>query len=298
MLLGFSLIGISWTSLGLRNAGAAEVAATLVPVADTGLYEIAPTNNLGGSLAVPVGVHSGGERSRYVVRFDPGSSLPLGAVVTGAELRIQVTAASTPSADYNVRRVLRDWAEDNKGGNNGAPASTGETSWLARFHPSTVWASPGGSNGIDYAESASATVTLGDAGSTNLISSPGLAADVQLWLDQPGTNFGWMLRAVDESATQIVRRIASRETVTNSPVLKVSYRVGPVLHSAAVSNGVFSFCFLAESNRAYSVEYAGAVPAGGTWQSVSNIPPAVFDRELCFVEVLSSSNRFYRVVEE
>lgn len=298
VLFGLSLIGISWTFVGLRHAEAAELGAILAPVADTGLYEIAPTNNLGASMAVPVGVHLGGKRSRFLVRFDPGAALPGGAVVTAAQLSLQVTVAGTPAADYTVHRVLRDWAEGSEPGNNGAAASAGETTWLARFHPATLWAWPGGSNGIDYAESPSATVTLGDAGSTNLISSPGLAADVQLWLEQPGTNFGWIIRAVDESASQAVRRIASRETLTNSPVLTLAYRVGPLLHSVGMSNGVFAFWFLAESNRAYTVEQAGVMPAGGAWQSVSNILPAVVERELCVGEALTSSNRFYRVVEE
>ena len=41
-------------------------------------------------------------------------------------------------------------------------------------------------------------------------STPGMVADVQGWLDQPGANFGWILIG-DETGPQTVKNFASRE---------------------------------------------------------------------------------------
>jgi len=208
--------------LGFAELQAGEMSAVLLPIADTGLYEITPTNNLGRSTGVPVGAHFGAKRSRYLLGFAPASALPAGAVVTRAELQVQVTAAGSPSWNYSVHQMLRDWVEGNQEGNNGSPAAPGETTWLARNHPAGLWTLPGGSEGADYSATPSATAALGGAGSTNAITSAELAADVQLWLDQPTLNFGWMIRAVDETVPQTARRIASRET-DSGPVLIVHY---------------------------------------------------------------------------
>jgi hypothetical protein len=218
--LSFALV---LTFLGGFSVCAEEFIVRLLPVADTGLYQITPTNNLGASTAVPAGAHSGGRRSRYLMRFDPGHVIPAGAQVTGAELQIQVAVAGSPAWDYSVHRMLQSWGEGAQGGNNGAPAAPGETTWLARYHPSELWAAPGGMAGADYFAVPSASGELGGDGSTNWFSGPGLVADVQAWLTQPESNFGWMIRATDETVPQTVRRLASRET-TNSPVLVVRFR--------------------------------------------------------------------------
>jgi len=222
------------TILAGIHARAVDRYVALVPVADTGLYEIGPNNNLGGVMEVPAGVHSGARRSRYLLKFDIANALPVEARIVDAELRLQVGPAGSPTQTYQLHRMLRSWEEGNKGGNNGSPAGDGETTWLAQYHPATPWASPGGSSGVDYAAVPSAISTLGGDGSTNDVRGAALASDVQLWLDEPGTNFGWMLRAADETASQTVRRIKSRETVTGSPLLTVRYQVGPTDHAASL----------------------------------------------------------------
>jgi len=220
------------TILAGIHARAVDMYVALVPVADTGLYEIGPSNNLGAVMEVPAGVHSGARRSRYLLKFDIANALPGGARIVVAELRLQVGSAGSPTQTYQLHRMLRSWEEGNKGGNNGGQAGDGETTWLAQYHPTTLWATPGGSNGVDYTTMPTAAFTLGGNGSTNDVVGAALASDVQLWLDQPSINFGWMLRAVDETASQTVRRIRSRETVTNSPVLTVRYQVDSTEYAA------------------------------------------------------------------
>jgi hypothetical protein len=48
-------------------------------------------------------------------------------------------------------------------------------------------------------------------------------ADVQLWLDNPGQDFGWLLKMVDEALTPSARRIDPRESTGTRPVLSVTY---------------------------------------------------------------------------
>jgi hypothetical protein len=80
---------------GLALASTATAQAilqtNLAAVADTVLYEITPTNNLGTVTNLPVGVHAGTKRSRYLVRFAPEAALPPDAEIVSVELKLQVT---------------------------------------------------------------------------------------------------------------------------------------------------------------------------------------------------------------
>src|SRR5204862_27855 len=55
-------------------------------------------------------------------------------------------------------------------------------------------------------------------------STPELVADVQAWVNDAGTNFGWLVQG-DEAGIQTARRFDSRETTTPgaAPVLTVTY---------------------------------------------------------------------------
>ncbi len=277
------------------SAAGTEWETNLSAVADTGLYETAPTNNLGSVMEIPLGVHSTGKRSRLLLKFNPAAALPAGARVTSAELRLAVTASNPGSLSCHVHRVLRDWAEGTGfGTGNGAPAQEGETTWLARFHPASLWDAPGANLGTDFADTPSATATLGAGGSTNLLAGPALAADVQTWLDQPAANLGWILLAADESILQTARRIASRENTNSPPALTIRFRLGPHLYGTALEAGSFSFYFDAESDQAYAVEYCVSL-AAPTWQTLTNFAPLVAPVTLHISDPAGTERRFYRV---
>jgi hypothetical protein len=49
--------------------------------------------------------------------------------------------------------------------------------------------------------------------------------DIQAWLDNPSNNFGWALVSELEATPTSIRRFASREDASSSPVLLLQYNV-------------------------------------------------------------------------
>ena len=79
-------------------------------------------------------------------------------------------------------------------------------------------------SGGSFEGSASATVEVAAVGSYSVSSTPGLVADVQGWLDNPASNFGWAL-VIDSAASGSAKRFNSREngTASSRPTLTISY---------------------------------------------------------------------------
>ena len=224
--------------LGVCVAAAVGVSASAdvvdVPCSrDNTLYE-APLGNLsnGACAAFFVGKTSAGTIRRGLVRFDLAGLVPAGSVVS--EAQVTLTLSNTISLEHDVllHRSLKDWGEagSNSGlpGGRGAPAQVGDATWLHTFYDSALWGTPGGSGvGVDpdYVEAASAVTPVGGSlegyvwGST-----AALVADVQAWVDNPGTNFGWFVIG-DELTAGSAKRFESRESLTAAarPVLRVTF---------------------------------------------------------------------------
>jgi hypothetical protein len=207
---------------------------TIDPVKDNTLYEIST-----GSLSNGAGEYLFAGRTnqapglsirRGVIAFDIAANIPPTATIVSAKLRLTLTAAGSDDLQpVELRRLLADWGEgasDAPGSEgNGAPAVISDATWTHAFTPTTAWATVGG----DFDSSASASAQIGGSGSVNLPyewgSTPGMAADVQHWLDNPDANFGWLLLG-NENAAGTVRSFASRENSSepNRPVLIVEYQ--------------------------------------------------------------------------
>ncbi len=209
---------------------------TLTPIADTSLFESIPDNNLGAQSFLEAGVikPSGAlKRLRGLVRFDL-SQIPTNAVISNATLRVTVVLNNTNTTPelLELHRMLQPWTEGNKsGGTNeagilGAPATDGESTWNHRQYPSLAWASPGGSNGVDFVTGASSTLLVYST-SNYTFSSGLLATDVRQWVANGVTNFGWMLKSTFENTLTdaAARRFGSREDASNAPVLTVIYGI-------------------------------------------------------------------------
>lgn len=180
------------------------------------------SNGLGDLFAGLIANFSGTRRA--LVRFDL-SALPPGATIASASVTMEVNKVGTPTGgnfDFTLHRLTRDWGEGTSSGTGtGAPATPGDATWLQSEFGSQSWTSPGG----DFVATASATTSVGALGSYTW-STPGLVPDVQGWLDQPGTRFGWILRGNEAVASAKV--FSSRDSA-NPPVLNVSYYTPPIL---------------------------------------------------------------------
>jgi hypothetical protein len=163
---------------------------------------------------------------RALIAFDL-SSIPANATVTGAilTLRANRTGPEIPG-DISLRKVLADWGEGASDagtpGGNGAESALGDATWIHTFFDTAFWTTPGG----DFSSTASASTAVDQPGDYTW-SGSGLVADVQAWVSNPATNFGWAIIGNEVTPAGAVR-FGSRENSTTPPHLDVTYIVtGP-----------------------------------------------------------------------
>jgi hypothetical protein len=202
----------------------------LMPAADNTLFQDQTANSNGAGQYLFAGEAADGFGARRaLVRFDVAASLPASAHINSVTLEMHVSQAGGGSTEFGLYRLAANWGEgtSNAGdpGDQGALAATGDATWLARFFnaapiPSQPWTTAGG----DFAVSPSANVLLAGTGFYQW-SSSALTADAQSWLNSSSTQFGWLLKAVDESVPGTTARFDSRESSTadNRPTLTIEY---------------------------------------------------------------------------
>jgi hypothetical protein len=162
---------------------------------------------------------------RAVVAFDL-SSIPSNATITSATYSMLLAQAgpSTPGANISLNKVLRDWGEgaSNAGspGGQGAAAQTGDATWIHTFFNTSFWTNPGG----DLSPTPSASTSVQTEGIVYEWSGSGLLADVQSWVSNPASNFGWMIvgNEVDAGSAD---RFNSRENTVNPPRLTLTFEI-------------------------------------------------------------------------
>jgi hypothetical protein len=261
----------------------------LRPVADTSLHQIAQGSNMGGHSHVAVGTTAQGTRSRGLFRFDL-SAVPANAVITSVTITFdlpQLPRADLTGNSHSIHRVLTAWGEGTKTGNLGLPATAGEASWLHSAHPAT-WQTPGG----DFAAQPSGTQVLGPSpGVFTMNSTPDLIADVQAWLADPSQNFGWLLKATDETPALTARRFSSRETPEGAR-LRIEYSEAlPELRFTSIDRLGESVLIRWSGGRA-SAALERTTAIDGEWAAIS---PATSGE---FTDTIARERAFYRLVEE
>jgi len=249
---------------------------TLSPSADTGLFEFAPDNNLGNTNALQIGTNGQGTYGRGLFKFDVAGNLPAGARVESAVISIGVTGSGAQGAttDHDLYRVQLSWDEGTGGSNQGAAANEGEATWDSRFHGQSQWTVPGGAVETDFAANPSATAGLGGSGMFSFPDTPELREDVQSWLDDPTSNFGWVLISQDEGSASSTRRIATREHPTLKPQLRIEFtpfRTTEISHS-----GDQAVVDWQGGTSPFTIEQATTL--GGEWSTIgtTNAPPFEF----------------------
>ena len=210
----------------------AEVVA-IAPSKDNTLYE-----DPNGALSNGIGQHFFAGRTgittnvvrRGVIAFDIAGNVPAGATIDSVTLTLRMSRAAfgATAQPFELKRLLADWGEGTSDATfqeGGGVASTpGDATWRHTFFSTQFWAADGG----DFVGLASATRSVpGTIGFYDWGPTPQMAADVESWLDDPASNFGWILTGND-GQLQSARRFDSRENpeVTFRPVLTVEYTAG------------------------------------------------------------------------
>ncbi|MBK8001844.1 MAG: DNRLRE domain-containing protein [Verrucomicrobia bacterium] len=270
---------------------------TLTPVSDTALFEQIPDNNLGASQSVAVGNTAAESATRSLMKFDFRNAVPAGSTVTSATLELKVVRTSflVEPATFQIHRLTADWGEGVKGAGavtgTGTPATAGEATWNARLSGQSVWAVVGG----DFAPEVSASTPV--AGDTISFSGANLAADVQRWVNDPDSNFGWLIKDQVEGLTTTARRIGSREHPSAQPKLTVQFESPLRILSSGLKEGKFCLKFMAQG-RGYVVQ-AREVVDSGEWQTVATVPAADVPAEVEICDdAPATGTKFYRVMEQ
>lgn len=230
-------INFSKTLLALIVAGALSgigpslTSAAIIsinPIKDNTLYEYVPadgdrSNALGDHLFA--GTTAMGEIRRGVLAFDIAGSIPAGSTITGVSLSMNMSRTPFDTLrTVELHVLLADWGEGTSDApgeeGDGAPATTNDATWRHRFYDAIFWTTQGG----DFSGTVSASQSVGTIGEYTWNSAQ-MVADVQLWLNNPANNFGWLVFG-DESDIATAKRFDTRES-TSPPVLTIEYTSPP-----------------------------------------------------------------------
>ncbi|MCZ6816497.1 MAG: hypothetical protein O7F76_07320, partial [Planctomycetota bacterium] len=124
-----------------------------------------------------------------------------------------------------LHRLTADWGE----GSSDAPGEEGmgappeffvDATWTYTQFPFFEWSIPGG----DFELAASSVQSIDAIGDYTWPSFPAAVADVQFWLDNPASNFGWILIG-NEGMLGTTKRFDTRENPieANRPTLTIEF---------------------------------------------------------------------------
>jgi hypothetical protein len=197
---------------------------TINPSKDNTLYQYVPAD---GDLSNGAGFHffagenALGEIRRSVLAFDIAGNIPPGSTIIAVSLSLNMSMTAFDTArTIELHKLLADWGEGTShaggGEGGGAPATPGDATWRHRFYDTIFWSTQGG----DFSMTLSASQAVGPIG-VYTWSSTQMVADVQSWLDNPASNFGWLVLG-DESTATTAKRFDTRESAS-PPVLTIVY---------------------------------------------------------------------------
>lgn len=202
----------------------AQSQVTLTADRDATLYEDTSGQTANGSgSGLFVGITGQPKVRRTLLHFDL-SSIPAGSRILSAQISTNTTlSSSTTALDTTWHRSLADWTEGASvapgNGGGGTAALAGDATWLHRSYPSVFWNTVGG----DFATNASFTMPIAGAGASVSGFQQGLVDDLQLWLDNPASNFGWLVKSDETLQTSTAKRFESRESSNGGVTLTIDY---------------------------------------------------------------------------
>jgi hypothetical protein len=229
MIASETLLAISlMCALGFADATTATAnIINITPTKDNTLYEYDPAegdHSNGAGFHFFAGENAMGELRRGVVAFDVAGTIPAGSTITAVTLTMNMSMTPAGAETVELHKLLADWGEGTShapmGEGDGAPATPNDATWRHRFFDTIFWTTEGG----DFFAAVSASQSVGGTGQY-MWNSAQMIADVQLWLDDPASNFGWLVLG-NESTIATAKRFDTRESAS-PPVLTIQYIPGP-----------------------------------------------------------------------
>ena len=191
---------------------------TLIQPNDGGQYSLGAAYNF---YCGRTGTNGGGTLRRGLLRFDL-ASIPVGSTVTSVSLRLYMSQTSGGASNCGLHRVQQAWGEGTSFafGGGGTLPEPNDVTWTHRVWPTLQWSVPGGS----YVGTASAVRSVNGAGTYTWASTAALVADVQGWVNDRESNFGWAVVG-DEVTLNSAKKFEARESGTPAyrPTLVVNY---------------------------------------------------------------------------
>lgn len=213
---------------GIASHLASAATISINPTKDNTLYQYVPAD---GDRSNALGFHffagntAMGEIRRGVLAFNIAGSIPPGSTITAVSLSLNMSRTLLETARIvELHKLLADWGEGTSHApgeeGDGAPATTNDATWRHRFFDTIFWTMQGG----NFSATVSASQSVGPVGQY-IWNSAQMVADVQSWLDNPASNFGWLVLG-DESGSGTTKRFDTRESAS-PPVLTIDYTPPP-----------------------------------------------------------------------
>lgn len=210
---------------------------TLYPEKDNSIYQQMTTNSNGRGEYLVAGVTGMNFINRALLYFRIKGNIPAGASVIQANLQMHLsnTSGTTGAINHSLHRLNQNWGESNSVAGQpgrGTAAANGDATWLKNFFPHSDWTAAGGS----FHSTASASRVVDNTGYYTW-SGPGMRIDVQSWLDDDVSNFGWLLKSDEAAAIKSAKQYGSRENAagTNRPILTITYGPSVIGNTPTVS---------------------------------------------------------------
>jgi hypothetical protein len=214
----------------LGFGGRTSVSAAIInvtPSKDNTLYEYDPVegdHSNGAGFHFFAGENGMGELRRGVLAFDLAGIIPAGSTIIAVSLTMNMSMTPAGAETVELHKLLADWGEGTShapmGEGDGAPATPNDATWRHRFFDTIFWMTQGG----DFSATVSASQSVGGTGQYTW-SSMQMVADVQSWVNNPASNFGWLVLG-DETTIATAKRFDTRESAS-PPVLTIEFIRGP-----------------------------------------------------------------------
>jgi len=214
LLWSFLLMGISPLTF-------AQSTIEINPDKDNSIYSESSNSNGLGKLYS--GQTCTDNSRRALLHFDIAGLIPGGVTVTDVTLTLNVdnSGVDASAEDYSIHAVTQDWGEGaSSGTGTGAAAIAPDATWLDAMFGTEPWVTAGG----DFNPVASATTVLTAVEGDYDWTGATMVSDVQSWLDDPSSNFGWILIG-DEGSTCTARRFGSKDDGV-APILSITFTCG------------------------------------------------------------------------